>query len=71
MTAKEICEKAKQLPDIDKLLVIDTLLAALDRPDPEIDAVWAQEVRRRRQAYREGRLSAGDYEEVMARIMRQ
>jgi len=71
MTVHEITEKAKELSDIEKLVVIDALLAALNQSDPEIDAIWAQEIRRRRQAYREGRLSTSDYEEVMARIMRK
>jgi Putative addiction module component len=63
--AKELCEKAKELPDIEKLILLDALLAQLDRPDPELDQVWAEEAQRRRQAYREGRLKARDYEEVM------
>ena len=64
-SAKEICEKAMELPDIEKLAVVDALLAQLDRPDPELDTVWAEEARRRRQAYRAGRLQARDYEQVL------
>ena len=62
---EEICRKAKELPDLDKLVLVDALLEQLDRPDPDVDRVWAKEVRRRRQAYREGRLQARDYEQVM------
>ena len=62
---KEICQKATELPDIDKLVLVDALLAQLDRPDPELDRIWAEEARRRRQAYRQGRLEARDYERVM------
>ena len=32
--------------------------------DPEIEAIWAEEARARRQAYLEGRLEARDYEEI-------
>jgi hypothetical protein len=62
---KEICQQATELSDTDKLVLVDALLAQLDRPDPELDYVWAEEVRRRRQAYRAGRLEARDYEQVM------
>ena len=62
---EEICEKAKTLPDTEKLALVDTLLAQLDRPDPELDSVWAAEALRRRQAYREKRLEARDYEQIM------
>jgi hypothetical protein len=55
-SVKEICEKAKELPDTEKLALVDALLMQLDRPDPELDTVWAEEARKRRQAYREGRL---------------
>ena len=65
MSIREICQAAKELPDTDKLALVDTLLAQLDRPDPDLDSVWAEEARRRRQAHREGRLEARDYEQVM------
>jgi len=63
-TAEEICAKAKELSDIEKLAVIDTLLLQLDRPDEEIDSLWAEEARKRRQAYHEGRLQTRDYEQI-------
>ncbi len=66
MNIDEICQEAKELPDIDKLALVDTLLTQLDRPDPEVDHLWAEEARRRREAYRKGRLQARDYEQVMA-----
>ena len=65
MKIEEICHHAKELPDVDKLALVDVLLAQLDRPDPELDRVWAEEARRRRQAYREGRLAARDYDQVI------
>ena len=62
---EELCQQARELSDTDKLVLLDALLAQLDRPDPELDHIWAGEVRRRRQAYRAGRLEARDYEQVM------
>ena len=64
-TLDELCAKAKELPDLEKLALVDALLAQLNRPDPELDNVWLQEARNRRQAYREGRLQARDYEDVI------
>jgi len=68
---KEICQQATELPDTDKLILLDALLAQLGRPAPELDTVWAGEVRRRRQAYRAGRLAARDYEQVIERFPRR
>lgn len=68
ITVKELCEKAKELPDLEKLALVDALLAQLDRSDPGIDSVWEEEARKRRHAYRAGRLEAHDYEEVMTRF---
>jgi len=54
----EVAEKVKSLPDVEKLTLVDELLFQLDRPDPEIDGIWADEARKRGQAYREGRIAA-------------
>ena len=63
----EVVEKIKALPDIEKLAIVDSILLDLDRPDPEIDKVWADEAKARWQAYREGRAEHGPYAEVMAK----
>jgi hypothetical protein len=67
---EEVIEKIKALPDIEKLAVVDSILLELDRPDPEIDRVWADESRARWQAYREGRADHIPYAEVMAKYRR-
>ena len=72
MTAltRNVAEKAKRLPDVEKLTLVNELLAQLDRPDPEIDRIWAAEARARWQAYRKGKIQAIPYAEVMAKHMR-
>ena len=70
-TAKDVVERLKTLPDVEKLAVVDNILLELDRPDPEIDRVWADEARRRWQAYREGRASSVSYARVMAKYRRR
>jgi hypothetical protein len=67
---KEVVEKIKALPDIEKLAVVDSILLELDHPDPEIDRIWADESRARWQAYREGRADHIPYAEVMAKYRR-
>lgn len=55
------------LPDVEKLQLVDTILADMDRPDPEIDQVWAEEARKRWAAYKAGQVPAVPYEMVMAK----
>ena len=69
-TSRELAEKAKELPALEKLELVDELLAQLDRPDPEIERMWADEAEKRLKAYREGRLEAVPYEKVMEKYKR-
>ena len=62
---KELAEKIKSLPDIEKIELVDSILMQLDKPDPEIDRIWADEARKRWQAYKTGKLEAVPYEHVM------
>jgi hypothetical protein len=41
--AKELYQQANQLPPLEKLRLAELLLADLDTPDPEIDAIWRDE----------------------------
>ena len=36
----EITEDIRNLPDVEKLRLVDAILSDLDKPDPEIDRVW-------------------------------
>ena len=53
---KEIQAKIRSLSDTEKLKLVDSILTQLDRPDPEIDRIWAEEARNRWQAYKAGKL---------------
>lgn len=55
------------LPDIEKLQLVDEILKDLDKPDSEIDRVWADEARKRWDAYKAGRVPTVSYETVMAK----
>jgi hypothetical protein len=63
-------KEVRKLPDLEKLALVDEILAELDRPDPEVDAAWVAEVRDRRVAYRAGRLKVRSYRDVMKRYRR-
>jgi putative addiction module component (TIGR02574 family) len=67
----EVMCKILNLPDTDKLKLVDTLLEQLDRPDPDLDKIWAQEATNRWIAYKEGKLETHAYEEVMARYRKK
>lgn len=54
------------LPNEEKIRVLDALLTDLHQPDPKIDANWANEARRRWEAYKQGRLASISYEELMS-----
>ena len=66
-TADRLEQEIKSLTDIEKLRLVDAILADLDRPDPEIDRIWAEEARERWAAYKAGRVETVSYEEVMSK----
>ncbi len=39
---KELKAKIRSLSDTEKLKLVDSILMQLDRPDPEIDRIWAE-----------------------------
>lgn len=47
--------------------LVDELLASLDQPDKEIDALWAEEAESRIDAYDRGEIESVSVHEVMAR----
>ena len=59
-----------KLPDTDKLQLLDVIIEDLDKPDPEIDRIWADEARKRWAAYKAGKAQSVDYETVMAKHRR-
>ena len=68
--ADKLVSEIRGLPDSEKLRLVDAILSDLDKPDPEIDRVWANEARKRWAAYKEGRIPTVSYEEVMSKYRR-
>jgi len=66
----KLAEEIRDLPDVEKLRLLDAILTDLDKPDPEIDRVWAEEARKRWAAYKAGKVPSVSYESVMAKHRR-
>ncbi len=69
-TAEKLAQAIHSLSDVEKLQLVDAILADLERPDPVIDRVWAEEARKRWAAYKEGRIPTVSYQEVMDKYRR-
>ena len=64
--ADKLVSAIRDLPDSEKLRLVDAILSDLNKLDREIDRVWANEARTRWAAYKEGRIPIVSYEEVMS-----
>lgn len=60
-----LINQALNLSPQEKFLFIETLVRSLDKPDPELDRIWAEEAEARLQAYREGRTTGIRAEAVL------
>lgn len=69
-TVDKLVLEIRELPDVEKLRLVDAILTDLDKPDPEIDRIWADEARKRWAAYKAGRIPTLSYEEVMGKHRR-
>ncbi len=67
---KEIQHQIDELSDVEKLLVVDYILADLDKPDPEVDKAWAKEAVKRQKAMRSGTMKVFSYDEVMKKYLK-
>lgn len=65
LSSQELYQQVSHLPSLEKLRLAELLLADLDTPNPEIDAIWRVEAERRWQAYKAGDLKTVSYEAVM------
>lgn len=66
--ADKLVIEIRALPDEEKLRVLDAILTDLDKPDQEIDQVWAEEARKRWRSYKAGHLQTVSYEDLNAQI---
>ena len=64
MSINEVLEQALELKANERSKLIDELLKSLDKPDEEIDEIWANEADKRPEAYRNGELKTVPMEEI-------
>jgi len=62
---KNILKEALTLKASEKAELVDKLLSSLDKPDKEIDKLWAQEAEDRINAYDRGEIKAVTLKEVL------
>jgi putative addiction module component (TIGR02574 family) len=69
MTVEQIVAEARQLPRAQKSELFDLLLVeSFAQPDPEIDAAWRVETRRRIAEIESGKVQGIPGEQVMAEL---
>lgn len=66
-STQAIIDQTSQLSANEKIELIDALLATVDKPDAEVDVLWAKEAEDRLAAYRSGDIKALDLNQVLAK----
>jgi len=70
--AKDIVKAAIQLPENERVLVVEQLLASLEpAPDEDVDAAWVAEIERRSSEIREGIVRPIPWVEVRSRARKR
>lgn len=69
-TAKTLSERARALPPVERLALVDDILGSLDETSPEIDRLWAAEAEDRLAAWRRGEIRAIPLAEVLRKYGR-
>ncbi len=64
MGKREIIDMALKLKAAERYEVVEKIMQSLDKSDPEIDSVWAEEALHRAQACDAGRMKTISFEEV-------
>ena len=64
---KKLATEIRALPDVDQLQLVDAILENLDKPDPAVDRIWAQEARKRWAANKAEKTPTASYETVMGK----
>ena len=65
MSTDNVFKEALTLRPFEKAQLIDKLLSSLDKPDKEIDELWAREAEDRIDAYDQGKIKAISLEKVL------
>lgn len=63
--SKIVIDKALELTAAERAVVAEQILLSLDRPDPEIDAIWVSETETRLDVFYQGELEVIPADEVL------
>jgi len=63
--SNEILKEVLNLAPTEKAKLIDKLLSSLDKPDKELDKLWAKEAEDLIEAYEQGKIKALTLKEVL------
>jgi putative addiction module component (TIGR02574 family) len=68
VSTEQLRKDALALPLVERAALAEELLSSLDRPDPRIDALWAQEAEDRLAAFEAGEMEAIPAEDVFTEL---
>lgn len=66
-TPKDILEQAISLQPIQKAELVDSLISSLDKSNPDLDLLWANEAESRLSAYKSGELKSISLDKVLSK----
>ena len=66
-TTEDILKEAISLRPSEQAKLVDQLISFLDKPDSELDKLWAEEAESRLDAFKNGKLKFVSLEEVLAK----
>jgi putative addiction module component (TIGR02574 family) len=65
--AQDVLKEALDLPARERAALVEDLLSSLDRPDPDLDRLWAEEVEDRIEAEARGKITKVSAAEVFGK----
>ena len=66
-TTEDILKEAISLRPSEQAKLVDQLISVLDKPDSELDKLWAEEAESRLDAFKNGKLKSVSLEEVLSK----
>ena len=65
MISKNIKDSALKLSELDKIRLIELLCDSLERPNPEVEQLWAKESEARYKAYKSGQIKGVSFSSLI------
>lgn len=69
-SADKVLHQALSLSANERVVIVEKLLYSLDKPNVDIDEIWAKEVDARIEAYEKGEMETVSAEDVFAKYRR-